>query len=74
MTNTISESEQRLWDKYCQHSGESFDSVYRNKNKIQEFRNWFNTFVVSVVEFNDIYEDYMDMYINLLHYIGHYNE
>lgn len=71
---TISESEQRLWDKYCQHSEESFDSVYRNKNKIQEFRNWFNTFVVSVVEFNDIYEDYMDMYINLLHYIGHYSE
>ena len=71
---TISESEQRLWDKYCQHSRESFDSVYENKNKIQEFRNWFNTFVVSVVEFNDIYEDYMDMYINLLHYIGHYNE
>jgi hypothetical protein len=74
MTNTISDSEQRLWDEYCQHSGESFDSVYRNKQKIQEFRNWFNTFVVSIVQFNDIYEDYMDKYINLLKYIGHYND
>ena len=71
--NTISESEQRLWDQYCEYSGETLDSVYKNKEKIQAFRDWFNQRARSVIAFNDIYENYMDMYVEILKYIGHYD-
>ena len=71
--NTISESEQRLWDQYCEHSGETFDSVYKNKEKIQAFRDWFNQRARKVSAINDVYEDYMDMYIEILKYLGYYD-
>ena len=73
MMNTLSESEQQLWDQYCKHSGETFDSVYKNKEKIQAFRDWFNQRARNYIICNDVYEDYMDMYIEILKYIGHYD-
>ena len=71
--NTLSESEQRLWDQYCEHSGETFDSVYKNKDKIQAFRDWFNQLLRKVYAINDVYEDYMNMYIKVITYLGHYD-
>ena len=65
MMNTLSESEQQLWDQYCEYSGETFDSVYKNKDKIQAFRDWFNQLARKVYAIKDVYEDYMDMYIEI---------
>lgn len=70
----ISEHAMEMWNRYCKETGVTYDSVYKDKEKIQAFRDWYNPIMKSVSMVNSLYEEYMDSYIEILKYIGHYDE
>ena len=70
----ISDHAMDMWNRYCKETGETYDSVYKDKEKIQAFRDWYNPIMKAVIMVNSLHEEYMNSYIEILKYIGHYDE